>query len=1161
MIASQETSEYLNSMDQRLRSAYAIAESARQKGYDPQRAVEIPIARDMAERVEGLISTVAPQIRNSGVSVRIHELEQQYGVLDWRVSLTIAEEISRQQFCSFPSAIEAMEVGIRVGFAYHTLGTVASPLEGLTSIKVMKRRDGKPYISLFYSGPIRSAGGTGASVSVLIADYVRKKRGYDDYDPTEDEIKRAITEVGNYHEFITNLQYLPSESELDFILRHLPVQIDGEPSETREVSNYKDLDRIQTNRIRNGICLVLGECLCQKAPKLWKQLSKWGKDFGLEHWGFLEKFVSLQKRIKAGQSHSEAKVTPDYTFIKDLVAGRPILTYPMRPGGFRLRYGRCRNTGYSSHAIHPATMAILDNYIAIGTQLKTERPGKATSLSSCDTIDGPIVLLTSGDVTRIDSLQQAKEARPLIKEILYLGDILVTYGDFYNRAHVLVPAGYCEEWWAQELKQTLKEKGIDPSHSSIAKAVNADLSFLVAKKAPSPEEALLLSTKLHIPLHPRWTYFWDQISSKDALSLLGWWGRAKLHYNEAGLEKAVGRTGAEKQIMEQLGLPHLLISNEFIVVAKDDAKILHTLFRNRESLKKYLESQTPLAALSASSAIPLRPKGGTFIGARMGRPEKSKQRELAGSPQVLFPVGAEGGRLRSFQEAIKSGSVKAEMPLFCCASCKAQGVLSVCIDCNTPCQRMYPCPVCGLLPLPRCPKHGELPLFREQSIRIGELFSKLQKRLGLAALPDIIKGVRGTSNKDHTAEHPAKGILRAKHNLHVNKDGTTRYDMTQLGLSHFRPKEIGTSVDQLKSLGYTKDIHGAPLDSPDQVVELKVQDVVLPSCEGSPDQGAHRVLLRVANFIDDELSLLYNLEPFYHASTEKDLIGHLILGLAPHTSAAIVGRIIGFSKTQGYYAHPLFHAAQRRDLDGDESCVILAMDAMLNFSRKYLPSHRGAVQDAPLVMTSILIPSEVDDMVFDLDVAWEYPLRLYEAAQNYEAPWNVQIEKIGDRINSPGQYELMGFTHDTSNINKGVTCSAYKTLPSMEEKLKGQMDIAERIRAVDASDVAKMVIEKHFLKDIKGNLRKFSQQQFRCVKCNEKYRRPPLVGKCRCGGRLIFTVSEGSIIKYLEPSLSLAEKYHVPAYVRQSLELTRRHVASVFGKVKETQEGLGKWFG
>ena len=42
--------------------------------------------------------------------------------------------------------------------------------------------------------------------------------------------------------------------------------------------------------------------------------------------------------------------------------------------------------------------------------------------------------------------------------------------------------------------------------------------------------------------------------------------------------------------------------------------------------------------------------------------------------------------------------------------------------------------------------------------------------------PDLIKGVRGTSNKSHIPEHLAKGILRAKHNVHVNKDGTIRYD-------------------------------------------------------------------------------------------------------------------------------------------------------------------------------------------------------------------------------------------------------------------------------------------------------------------------------------------------------------------------------------------------
>ena len=76
----------------------------------------------------------------------------------------------------------------------------------------------------------------------------------------------------------------------------------------------------------------------------------------------------------------------------------------------------------------------------------------------------------------------------------------------------------------------------------------------------------------------------------------------------------------------------------------------------------------------------------------------------------------------------------------------------------------------------------------------------------------------------------------------------------------------------------------------------------------------------------------------------------------------------------------------------------------------------------------------------------------------------------------------------------------------MEEKLRGQMRLAEKIRAVDTSDVAGLVIDKHFMKDTKGNLRKFSQQEFRCVDCNEKFRRPPLIGRCsECGGKIIFT--------------------------------------------------------
>lgn len=261
----------------------------------------------------------------------------------------------------------------------------------------------------------------------------------------------------------------------------------------------------------------------------------------------------------------------------------------------------------------------------------------------------------------------------------------------------------------------------------------------------------------------------------------------------------------------------------------------------------------------------------------------------------------------------------------------------------------------------------------------------------------------------------------------------------------------------------------------------------------------------------------------------------------------------------------MFHAGMRRDCDGDEACVMLLMDALLNFSRKFLPNTRGGVMDAPLVLTSILYPSEVDDQVHGLDVAWKYPLELYEAALEMKKPWEVKfgpeqkkMPQLGDRLNTPAQYEGFGFTHPIDNFNKGVQCSAYKILPSMNEKLIGQMEIARKVRAVNLDDVARLVIQKHFLKDIKGNLKKFSMQQFRCVKCNTSYRRPPLCGKCTtCGGKIIFTITEGSVIKYLGPSLLLCQNYDFSPYLKQTIELLKFNADCVFGKEKDKQVGLG----
>ncbi len=1185
---SPRIKKYFDYLESQTQKAFSLATKARSKHFDPEDFVEIKLAKNMAERVVGIISVVAPQIVGSGVVERIIELEKEYTSQDWRVAFRIAHEIAEEKFCSFQNKKEAIEVGVRTGFAYVTVGVVSSPLEGLTSIDIKPRRDGKgEYFRMNYAGPIRNAGGTAAATSVLIADYVRKKMGYAKYDPDEKEVRRCFSELEDYHQYVANLQYFPFKEETEFLLRRIPIEIAGDPSEKRELSNVslKDLPRVETNYLRSGYCLIHSSCIPLKAPKLWKQLAKWGKEMGMEDWNFLEEYVKLQKELKARSSKKtddgekkkdDAKIKPDGTFVKDIVGGRPVLGHPMRSGAFRLRYGRGRASGYSGQSIHPATMSVLNNLIATGTQVKVERPGKAAAFTPCDHLLGPIVKLNNGSVIAIQTQEEGEKLNKNIKEILYLGDVLINYGDFLDRAHPLVPPGYCEEYWLLHLQKALKEKKITTlseqakllqlSETVVTKLFNdpiiTPLSFNAAKK---------ISQELEVPLHPAHIFFYKEITSKQLNDLVRWLSHGQYLLETPKINLPYKEEfSSGKRALELLGVPHRVI-DETVVISSDAALALSTTLNIRSQLdakdvtelldKEQHKTKTALELVNLLAPFSIKDKSGLFIGARMGRPEKAKMRKLTGSPHCLFPVGEDGGRLRSFQSALLAGKVTSTFPVYICPNCKNKTPLRICEMCETETvRRKINRKTKEDVDAKQIKKEDEEAYvdYKEWSVPIKPIFDYCLKKMNTHIYPDLIKGVRGTIGKEHIPEHLIKGILRAKHNVHVNKDGTVRYDASEITLTHFKPKEIGTSIEKLRKLGYTTDIYGNELTTDNQIIELIAQDVVLPASRSSPNKGADEILLQTAQFIDDELKTIYKQQSFYKAKTASDLVGHLVIGLAPHTSAGIVGRIIGFSKTQGLFAHPLYHAAMRRDCDGDESCVFLLLDAFLNFSQHYLPTSRGGTMDAPIVLTTILNPAEVDDMAFHMDVVDKYPLAFYEACEAYKNPWNVKIETIEDNLFTEKQFEGERFTHNTDDINAGVLCSAYKLLPTMKEKIEQQMDLAKKIRAVDEKDVARLVIEKHFIRDTKGNLRKYSLQQFRCVHCNTKFRRPPLLGKCPyCGGKIIFTISEGSIKKYLDMSIELAEEFDVSEYLKESLYLTKKRTLDVFGKEKEKQTGLG----
>ncbi len=1601
--ASDTMLSYFNTLETELNHAIDLANRARANGADPTPAIEIPIAKDLADRVEKLIGV-------EGVAKRLRELESSMSREE--ASLQLGFEVASGKIKMFDSKRDAIEAAVRISMAVLTEGVVAAPIEGIAKIDLAKNDDGSEYIRIYYAGPIRSAGGTAQALSVLAADYIRTSLGINRFIPRAEEVERYVEEIADYHRAV-HLQYLPTDDEIRLIVRNCPICIDGEPTEEAEVEGRRDLERIETNRIRGGMALVIAEGIALKAPKVKKHVDK----LKLSGWDFLEKFVVTVKTDDAS-----AQLKPKDKYLQDLIAGRPVFSYPSRPGGFRLRYGRGRNTSFAAAGISPATMVMMDDFIAAGTQIKVERPGKAAGIAPVDTIEGPTVRLFNGDVLRVDTAEAALRIRPSVQRILDIGEILINFGDFLENNHPLVPSSYCYEWWVQEL--------------AARTSISGDL------RNPDQRTALSLSDTHKVPLHPKYTYLWHDITLEEYSAL------AEYIQKDGKLSEKLQFPFDDKikTILETLLVPHEV--REKNIYIKEPLPLLRCLGLGPDMKKTWTSPEKDIMdTVSKVSGITIRRRAPIRIGGRMGRPEKSDKREMKPAPHVLFPIGEAGGRRRSLQSAKdyvdeeedngvqrnnefrtgltvqkeKVGTIKVQIGERICPSCKTRTFKNRC-SCGKFTHPLLKCSTCGIeTNKPVCPKcKKETTSVAEMDIDFKSECQLALKNLGERDNFESIKGVLGLTSKNKTPEPLEKGILRAKHDIVMFKDGTVRYDLSDLPLTHIRPKEIGVPVAKLRELGYDNDTYGKPLVFEDQVLELKVQDIVV-----SKDCGEY--LLKTAGFIDDLLTKYYKVSPYYNINSISDLIGKLVIGLAPHTSAGVLGRLVGFTNASVGYAHPFFHAAKRRNCfhgdekllvykgdgfelltirelvegnligktekddfgteykeihglktfafniktkkfeledithvsrhippeklieirtksgrkivvtkdhpfpdrsggkvraedadellipwnlqrppietkenidllsitdaedvmirtesdvfgedvplsqisqnlgmsyktftnyiyrksyplemvnrfnpdvidtgnyligskrdkvsikpgitvdedflsllgfylaegfikknqqnchqvsitatkawtrdilkekintvfglrpsisgnhvticsrfvfelfeelkigkdaktkrvpnfvyalpedkigaflrgyftgdgscslqstlevnvtsvnkwlidavsfllmfngikhsiyeeeravksdlilrfygkprslhsykiriygseaekfiedigflgekqkhaeellkkwqvkkgqsrtsfnedvfidkvverkevnsqdkyvynltvdthhslicseitvfqcDGDEDCVMLLMDGLLNFSRSYLPDKRGGQMDAPLVLTMRIDPNEVDKEAHNIDVLFRYPLEFYEATLQYRNPKDIVklMDTVSGRLGKPGQYEGFGFTHDTTDIAAGPRNSAYKTLGTMIEKMDAQLALARRIKAVDPQDVAERVIESHFLPDLIGNLRSFSKQKVRCTKCNAKYRRPPLRGTCpRCGGNIVLTVHEGSVRKYLETSLRIADEYNVRHYTKQRLELLELEMKSLFESDKVKQKGL-----
>ncbi len=183
VVCSESMEDYFSKLQSQVDSCYDIARRARMKGFDPELDVEIPQAPDLAARVEKLLF----EWEVDGVAQRIREFSESHNREE--VSLLIAKEYARLPARSPEFAIER---AIRLGLAVLTEGILVAPLEGIAGVSINRNSDGSDYLTVYFAGPIRSAGGTGQAMSVLIADVVRREVGLGRFKRVHIGVKTAV---------------------------------------------------------------------------------------------------------------------------------------------------------------------------------------------------------------------------------------------------------------------------------------------------------------------------------------------------------------------------------------------------------------------------------------------------------------------------------------------------------------------------------------------------------------------------------------------------------------------------------------------------------------------------------------------------------------------------------------------------------------------------------------------------------------------------------------------------------------------------------------------------------------------------------------------------------------------------------------------------------
>ncbi|UCG03659.1 MAG: hypothetical protein JSW11_06655 [Candidatus Heimdallarchaeota archaeon] len=1095
----KEFLEYLQNIKNVLKTQVQLATQARARKLDPQSKIESKLTFTSKAKI--------------GAILNIPKLEEYLpSNLSWHESpLLLAADIAKQivngRFVK-DTRENLILMALHSSLVILSQGLISVPHESIPKISIGSKSN---HLTIYFSNTVRYVTGETVGLVVLIADYIRHVLHLNRYNPSPELINRYVEEIEIYFK-MNDRSWDLRKDLINFLVQNIGVEISGEAYERIEVKKYRNLPNM-TNRLRMGMCVAFDKIIDNINSIAHLRLAS-----GIPEWEWLVPPFEGIRRKKHEFGRNEVRGT------------QPLLSRSGKPGGFRLRYGYSRNTGQGAAGVHPVTM-YLSEMMSPGTSIKIDFMERPLTVFPVSTLTGPLVEFKDGSSERIESLTRIIEVESDVTQIWEMGDILLSPDDIPATETIELSA-WTEEWWSQEVKRMISSKFRSIEYlANIIRISPIELEKLLSEPTrfqPSPEIALNLSRITEVPIHPFYSFNWNEIAISDLIRLI-----QKI---DSTNEDLLPDDDDLKVILRQLGAPFIIHGSN--IQSERFQPFIHSLRGKEEEITQILSEDSAVGiekVVQELTKIPIRSLCHRRIGLKIIRVEKSEPRHINPPSHILFPIGSHGGTQRNLLKVKKGANVDIQISERFCTTCGESTYVTFCPKCLEETKQQFVCKTGHISDTRNCRECGQYAFpARIKPINVAGIIKSGVQKTGIDDLTKI-KGVSFLNSKNRIPEHIIKGILRAKHNLFVYKDGTSRFDQTNAPLTYFTPSEVHSSVEDLLRLGYTHDVFGNDLIQDDQLIEINPFDVIVSKTAGE-------FLVDLSKFIDDELTFLYELPPYYRINSLNDITGFLIVGLSPFSMVAVIGRIIGYTENNVIYAHPLWHILKTRNCNGDIDSITLLLDVLLNFSMEFVPTLRGGTMDVPAII--------------NLSDEWEET----SVYASYDSIL-MNLSFFNNLIENPLKEELLSYkmsflkpplpiSHNIDNVSRYNFENLFRE-SKIVSKIETELRVLSRIRGVKEGEFVDDILVNDFLPKITTSMTRFFLQPVRCNTCNTTFRRVPLSNCPVCHRRTIgLTLSEGWVLRYLQIVNQLKDQYNsdISEYCHSWVELVELNKRLLFEK-------------